>query len=260
MPACLRFELMTDHIHCGIRDGVNCLRFNRPQKKNALTQEMYSALAAAIVAGEQSDAVGAHLFLGSSGTFTAGNDLADFAGLDAVSAPDAPVLAFLEALISARKPLVAAVDGLAVGIGTTLLLHCDLVYASPSASLRTPFVDLGLVPEAASSLLLPSRCGHAVAFELLCLGNALSAERAFAVGLINEIVPAGRLENKAMAAATALARKPRQALLNSRRLLRGDTDLVRARMREEFTLFAEHLRSHEAQQAISAFMNKRPKP
>ena len=143
-------------------------------------------------------------------------------------------------------------------IGTTLLLHCDLVYASPSASLRTPFVDLGLVPEAASSFLLPLRCGHAVAFELLCLGSSLSAERALAVGLINDIIPAGQLEDTAMAAAMALARKPRQALLNSRRLLRGDTQLIRARMREEFTLFAEHLRSDEAQRAIGAFINKRP--
>ena len=106
---------MTDHIHSGIRDGVNSLRFNRPQKKNALTREMYSALAAAIIAGEHTDTVGAHLFLGSSGTFTAGNDLSDFTDLDAVSAPDAPVLAFLEALISARKPLVAAVDALSYG-------------------------------------------------------------------------------------------------------------------------------------------------
>ena len=219
---------------------------------------MYAALAAAITVGEQSDAVGAHLFLGAPGTFTAGNDLTDFVDPDVVSASDAPVLAFLEALIGARKPLVAAVDGLAVGIGTTLLLHCDLVYASPTASLRTPFVDLGLVPEAASSLLLPQRCGHAIAFELLCLGSALSAQRALTAGLINEIVPVEQLEDKAMAAAMSLARKPRHALSNSRRLLRGDTDAVRARMREEFTLFAEHLRSDEAKTAIGAFVNKRP--
>ena len=248
---------MTGDVQTSVHDGVHTLRFNRPQKKHALTRAMYAALADAIKAGEAGDAVGAHLFLGSPGIFTAGNDLSDFADLEAVSAPRAPVLAFLEALILTRKPVLAAVDGLAAGIGPTLLLHCDLVYASPAARLSTPFVDLGLVPEAASSLLLPQRCGHPIAFELLCLGKSFDAGRAQAAGLINEIVPAEQLEETASAAAIALARKPREALLQSRRLLRGDTEAICQRMREEFTLFAERLRSPEARAAIGTFLNKR---
>jgi enoyl-CoA hydratase/carnithine racemase len=160
--------------------------------------------------------------------------------------------------VSARKPLLAAVDGPAIGIGTTLLLHCDLVYASPAATLSTPFIDLGLVPEAASSLLLPMRSGHAVAFEMLCLGGTLDASRALAAGLVNAVVPAATLEAKVLAAAAALARKPRQALLVSRRLLRGDPARLRERMHEEFQLFAERLASPEAREALAAFLEKRP--
>ena len=248
---------MNEEILIARRGGVQTLRFNRPAKKNAITRAMYSALAAGIAAGESNEDTGAHLFLSSNGIFTAGNDLADFmtGGGDHAHSP---VVAFLEALVSARKPLLAAVDGAAIGIGTTLLLHCDLVYTSPTAKLAAPFLDLGVVPEAASSLLLPQRAGHPVAFEMLCLGTPLNAERALAAGLINAIVPADRLEGHALAAATALAAKPRQALLISRRLMRGDAAVIRARMAEEFTHFAERLNSPEAKEAISAFLEKRP--
>ena len=248
---------MTQDILIERRDGVQTLRFNRPKKKNAITRAMYSALAAGLTAGEADAATGAHLFLGSGGIFTAGNDLADFIGRDSVTAADNPVVAFLEAVVSAQKPLIAAVDGAAIGIGTTLLLHCDLVYASPAARLATPFIDLGLVPEAASSLLLPQRAGHPVAFEMLCLGTALNADRALAAGLVNAVFSAEHLEARAHASAAALAAKPREALLISRRLLRGEPAVLRARMAQEFAHFTERLGSPEAREAISAFLEKR---
>ena len=248
---------MTDHIQIDHRDGVQSLRFYRQQKKNAITRAMYAALADAIADGEARDAIGAHVFLGSGGIFTAGNDLTDFAAADPSVSQDTPVRAFLEALVAARKPLLAAVDGPAIGIGTTLLLHCDLVFASPAARLQTPFLDLGLVPEAGSSLLLPQRIGHPMAFELLCLGAPFNAERALAAGLINAIVPAAGLDAHAHAAAKELARKPRQALLLSRRLLRGDPAALRSRIDEELLHFAERLQSPEARDAFSAFFEKR---
>jgi len=238
-------------------DGLQVLRFNRPTKKNAITQAMYGALAEGIAAGEHDERVGAHLLFGSGGIFTAGNDLKDFVAHGAVTV-SGPVVAFLEALVTARKPLIAAVDGAAIGIGATMLLHCDLVYASPAAQLSMPFLDLGIVPEAASSLLLPQRAGHPVAFEMLCLGAKLDANRALAVGLINAVLPADQLEHHAIAAGATLAAKPREALMISRRLLRGEPATVRARITEEFAHFAERLRSPEAQEAVAAFLEKRP--
>lgn len=248
---------MSTDIQIERHGGAQTLRFNRPAKKNSITRAMYAALADGLAAGEVDDAVGAHVFFGSGGIFTAGNDLADFMSNGPVPA-GGPVVAFLEALVTARKPLIAAVDGAAIGIGATLLLHCDLVYASPTARLLTPFVDLGVVPEAASSLLLPQRAGYPVAFEMLCLGAPLDAGRALAAGLLNAIVPAAELESHALKAAASLAAKPREALLISRRLLRGDPASIRARMSEEFAHFAERLGSREAKEAISAFLEKRP--
>jgi enoyl-CoA hydratase/carnithine racemase len=157
-----------------------------------------------------------------------------------------------------KKPMIAAVDGLAVGIGTTLLFHCDLVYATATASLRTPFLDLGVVPEAGSSLLAPLRLGYARAFELLILGEAMSAEKALAAGLVNAIVPAELLETTALKAAARLGRKPPEALALSRRLLRGDPAALTAQINEEVDIFAARLASPEAQEAFAAFLEKRP--
>lgn len=238
------------------RAGVQVLRFNRPAKKNAITQAMYTALADGIAAGERDDTIGAHVFAGSGGIFSAGSDLKDFIA-HGKAAARGPVVAFLEALVGANKPIIAAVDGAAIGIGTTMLLHCDLVYASPTARLLTPFLDLGVVPEAASSLLLPLRAGHPIAFEMLCLGGTLDAPRALAAGLINAVLPVAELETHAFGAAATLAAKPRKALLISRRLLRGDPANIKARMAEEFEHFAERLRSPEAQEAVAAFLEKR---
>jgi enoyl-CoA hydratase/carnithine racemase len=154
--------------------------------------------------------------------------------------------------------MIAAVDGLAIGVGTTMLLHCDLVYATPAASLRTPFLDLGLVQEAGSSILGPERMGYPRAFELICLGEPFSAERALQAGLVNAVVPADKLEETAMKAARRLAAKPRHALMTARRLLRQDPARISAKIDEEAQAYTGLMRSPEAREAFTAFLEKRP--
>lgn len=241
------------------RGGVQILCFDRVEKKNAITADMYRALADGLAAGEADSAIGAHVITGAGGAFTAGNDIADFLALGASggAALGEPVLRFLEALVMIEKPLIAAVDGLAVGIGATLLLHCDYVVATERAELRMPFIDLGLVPEAGASLLLPARIGQARAFAMLGLGQPVSAEVAHAWGLINAIVPADALADQAVAIAETAASKAPQAMAMTKRLLRGDKALLKARMTEEAKLFMARLSSGEAREAFSAFMEKR---
>ncbi|RMH47125.1 MAG: crotonase/enoyl-CoA hydratase family protein [Alphaproteobacteria bacterium] len=240
------------------RSGVQILRINRPKKKNALTDAMYRALTEAMAAAEADDAIGAHLFTGVQGVFTAGNDIGDFiARASGAGGLGAGVSGFLTMLAEARKPMVAAVDGLAIGIGTTMLWQCDLVYASPGARFATPFIDLGLVPENGSSLIAPRLMGHQRAFEMLCLGEGWDAARAHAAGWVNAIVPAERLEAHALDVAARLAAKPRTALIESRRLLRGDPAERLAAMRREAALFAERIASPEARAAFTAFMNRK---
>ena len=241
-----------------IRDRVQTIRFNRPGKKNALKSDMYAAMTEALVNGDNSAEVTSHLFIGSGGVFTAGNDIAEFLERSKGGAAlGMPVAGFIRGLATVKKPMIAAVDGLAVGIGTTLLFHCDLVYATPSASLRTPFLDLGLVPEAGSSLLAPLRMGYARAFELLVLGEPFSAERAREAGIVNALVPAGELEATALKAAARLASKAPEALALSRRLMRGDPSAIVARVDEEVKIFGARLSSPEAREAFAAFMEKR---
>jgi enoyl-CoA hydratase/carnithine racemase len=239
------------------RDGaVLILRFNRPEKKNAITGAMYHTLAGALEDADHDDEVGACVLLGSPGAFSAGNDIADLARMASEGALGAPVLRFLRALAGSQRPLMAGVDGLAVGVGATLLLHCDYVLATPQTVLRTPFTALGLVPEAASSLLAPRLMGHARAFELLVTGRDMSAEAARDAGLINRIVPSEELETVILAAAHDLAGKPREAVLASRRLLKGDPVETLTRIELEARLFAERLKSAEAQAAFGAFLRK----
>jgi enoyl-CoA hydratase/carnithine racemase len=239
------------------RDGnVLVITFARPQKKNALTGAMYEAAASALleVGGDRS--IGAVLFRGAGGDFTAGNDLADF--LDAAeTTAELPAFAFIKTLAACETPLVAAVEGVAIGIGATLTLHCDLVYASPGALFRMPFVDLGLVPEAASSLLLPRRIGLAKASQFLLLGDAFGADEALRLGLVNEIIAAGKLRAYALAQAERLAAKPREALMATRRLIRGDRDAVSARIEAEGRDFSAALASGEARAAFSSFLRKK---
>lgn len=246
-------------LEISVHDRTQVIRFNRPDKKNALKSDMYTAMTEALKRGDASADVTSHLFIGSGGVFTSGNDIAEFlARATGASSLSTPVIGFITQLPRVTKPMIAAVDGLAVGIGTTLLLHCDLVYATPQASLRTPFIDLGLVPEAGSSLLAPLRMGYARAFELLVLGEPFNAERAREAGIVNAIVPAGELEATAMKAAKRLAAKAPEALALSRKLMRGDPSAVVARVEEEARIFGTRLSSPEAKEAFTAFMEKRP--
>ncbi len=249
---------MAEEVIVQTRDGIQTIRLNRPGKKNALTRAMYDCIIDALVAGDASEQVSAHVFLGVDGVFTAGNDIGDFARHDGkVRDPGRGAPGLIRLLPVVEKPMIAAVDGLAVGIGTTMLFHCDLVYATASASLRTPFLDLGIVPEAGSSLLAPLRMGPQRAFELLCLGEPFDAERARDAGLVNRIVPAEELETVALQAAARLAAKPPGALAAARKLLRGDPSAILAQIERETAVFAERLSSDEAKEAFSAFLEKR---
>lgn len=243
-----------DCIQVDLSDRVSTMRIDRPDKKNALTASMYGALASALREGDRSNAVGVHLILGYPGAFTAGNDLNEFLAVAKGGTHDTRVLDFLTSLATAEKPIVAGVDGLAIGVGTTLLFHCDLVYATPGSMFKTPFLDLGLVPEAGSSLLAPARMGHQRAFELLCLGELFDGERAREAGFVNTLVPAADLEDVALSAARRLADKPPQALAEARRLIRGDPAATLARIEEERALFSRRLKSDEARMAFEAFL------
>jgi enoyl-CoA hydratase/carnithine racemase len=241
------------------RDGpVQILRFDRAEKKNAVTSAMYDALADALEAANGDAGIGVCIFLGAPGAFSAGNDIADFfrAASDGRGL-GRPILRFLRALATCDRPLFAGVDGLAVGIGTTLLLHCDYVLATRRTVLRTPFTALGLVPEAASSLLAPRLLGHAVAFELLVMGRDMDGETACRCGIVNGIVVPEELEREVLAAARELAAKPREAVLASRRLLKGGPAEILARIDAEAEEFAERLVSAEAQDAFATFLNRR---
>jgi enoyl-CoA hydratase/carnithine racemase len=240
-------------------DGpVRTVRMNRPDKKNALTIPMYEKLASAIEGGNGSSAVRCIVITGVPGAFSAGNDLKEFLDASAHAAGMAPpLLRFLYALARAEKPLVAAVTGLAVGIGTTMLLHCDHVVAASDARFSTPFVHLGLVPEAASSLLGPRRMGHARAFSLLAMGRPLDAVGAQAAGIVNTVVPPADVEAEAMAAAREIVSLPAEALAATRRLLRGSPDEAIKRINAEAEMFKVRLASPEARAAFEAFLAKK---
>lgn len=254
---------MSDHVRAERDGAVLRLTLARPEKKNALTRDMYAALADALTGASADEGVRAVVLTGDGGAFTGGNDLADFlmdppAGTDTPEGDGeaSPVFAFLHVVSTFPKPLVAAVEGAAVGIGTTVLLHCDLVYVAPSARFRMPFVDLGLVPEAASSLLLPQIAGHVRAAEWLLLGEPFGADEALAAGLVNEIVTDPLV--RAIERAQALAAKPPEAVRLSKALLRRPTEAaVQAAMEEEGARFVERLASPEAQAAFMAFFARR---
>ena len=238
---------------------VQVLRFARPEKKNALTGPMYGALCDAIEAGDASSEIAAHVFCGSGGVFCAGNDIGDFLKTAKGSGGlGEDVLRFIRLLPQVRKPMIAAVDGKAVGVGTTMLFHCDLVYATPGATFSTPFLDLGLIPEAASSLLMPRVMGPHRAFEMLALGEVFNAERAREAGFVNAIVVADEVEATAIAAAQRLSAKPPEALAIARCLMRGSPSDILARTEEEAAAFKLRLSSPEAREAFQAFFEKRP--
>ena len=248
---------MGAHVIVETQDRVTRIELNRPEKKNALSPEMYAALARALTDADADGEVRAVLVHGQRGCFTSGNDVKDFLELE--RAPGAsPASGFLRAIAAAKKPIVAAVGGPAVGVGTTMLLHFDLIYAAPNARFQLPFVPLGLLPEAASSLLLPMIAGYQRAAELLLLGRPFSAEKALAAGIVTEIVPEAELLERAREAALALAMLPPASVRMTKELMkRGLAQAVRERMQEELALFGERLRSPEAKEALRAFMEKR---
>lgn len=240
-------------------DGMNVIRMVRPDKKNALSGAMYTALCDAFEKGERDGATRVHVLFGTEGAFSAGNDIADFLaqGGGSLGLGLEPVVRFVRLLAMLKKPVVAGVDGVAVGIGTTVLFHCDLVYATARSVFATPFVDLGLVPEAGSSLLGPQRLGYARAFELLVLGEKFNAERMEQAGLVNAIVDESELEEVAIVNSKRLAQKPAGALAMSRSLVRGDVTVLGERIEAELRAFKELLASPEAQAQFNAFLTKR---
>ena len=247
---------MTEHVIIDKRGGVLTLTLNRPEKRNALTAAMYAALADAINGAAADPDVRCILLQGNGDAFTAGNDLSEFAAINAGHRERAGGNALVTALAHATTPLVAAVQGRAVGVGTTMLLHCDLVFVTDATLLSTPFVNLALVPEAASSLLLPARIGHARAFAMFVLGEPVDGQTAVAWGIANEVVAADALRSRARAAADAIAARPPDAVALTKRLMR-EVGAIDARIGQEHEHFSAQLRSAEAREAFAAFQEKR---
>jgi enoyl-CoA hydratase/carnithine racemase len=248
---------MSEHIQIERRGAVQAIRMNRPDKKNALTRAMYAAMATALTGGDADPAVRCHAILGVPGAFSSGNDLADFLAIAQGGEGGTEVWDFLMALAKAQKPVVSGADGIAVGIGMTMHFHCDLTFATARTVFHTPFVDLGLVPEAGSSLLAPPLLGRQGAFALLGLGEWLPAEKALAAGLIYRVVPEAELETEVFKAADAIAAKPPEALKIARDLMLGDRSALIARITEEGARFRERLKSDEARNAFMAFMARK---
>jgi len=236
--------------------GVMTITFNRLDKKNSITSTMYSAMADAVAQAAADPAVRVVLFQGHESIFSAGNDIGDFLNQPPTT-QESPVFRFLRGIATFEKPLLAAVAGPAVGIGTTMLFHCDLVYAGDNAAFSMPFVNLGLCPEAASSLLAPKMFGYHRAAEALLMGEPFFAEAAQEVGLVNRVVPPTEVNGYAQAQARKLAAKPLSSLIATKRLMKGDTQAVLQKMDEEGQSFGRMLREPAAKEAFGAFMEKR---
>ncbi len=248
---------MTDFIKVERRGAVQIIKMNRPDKKNALDRAMYGAMAKALTGGDADPEVRCHVFLGVPGAFTSGNDLQDFLAYATGGEQGMEVYDFLVALATAAKPVLSGVDGIAVGIGTTINLHCDLTYATPRTVFKTPFVDLGLVPEAGSSLIAPALLGRQRSFALLALGEGMSAGTAKQCGLIYDVVGEDEIEEVTLQMAENVAAKPPEALKIARDLMLGDRKIVVERIREEGAHFRARLQSDEARQAFMAFMARK---
>ncbi len=246
---------MSDPVLVTRTDAILEVRLNRPEKRNAITFLLYQQLTRALLAAQAEEDVRAVLLSGEGASFSAGNDLHDFLSGPAFGA-DHPAMQFLRALATCGKPLLAAVQGQVVGIGVTLLLHCDLVVAARNTQLSLPFVALGLVPEAGSSLLLPRLIGYQRAAELLLLGQPFSADTAHRIGLVNRVVEEGALLGEALALAQAVARQPAASLAATRRLLRGDEREVLTRIEEEARIFGAQLQSEEFRARVRAFLSR----
>ena len=249
---------MSDLIETATADGICRIVLNRPEKKNALTEAMYDRMATLLRQADADDAVRVLQIESSGADFCAGNDIGDFIAHNRSAKPgsEPAALGFLDVLVGFGKPIVAAVGGVAIGIGTTLLLHCDLVVAATDAVFGLPFVKLGLVPEGGSSLLLPMLIGPQRAAELLLLGENFDADTAYELRLVNRLVPADQVRAEAYRLAGQLASRSPEAVRLSRQLLRGDPDVIRIRMRQEATLFMQRLSSPEVAASLNAFQSR----
>ena len=240
-----------------LEDSVLTITINRIEKKNSITSAMYADMAQALADAEKNAAVRVVLFQGHETIFSAGNDIADFLNKPP-SNQDSPVFYFLRNISTFNKPILAAVAGPAVGIGTTMLFHCDLVYAGDNAAFSMPFVNLGICPEAASTLLVPQMMGYHRAAEVLMMGEPFMAEAALEVGLVNRVVPPTEVNSYAQAQARKLALKPLSSLLETKRLMKqGQAELVKKQMAEEGAIFSRMLKEPAALEAFGAFMEKR---
>ncbi len=248
---------MSENIGTHFADGILRVEMKRPEKRNAITVAMYGAMADALLRADDDPAVRALLVHGAADCFTAGNDLKDFLA-NSPGGDDSPVFRFLHAISSMKTPLIASVAGVAVGVGTTMLLHCDLVFAGQSARFQLPFANLGLCPEAASSLLLPRLVGHQRAAELLLLGQTIDATRAYEIGLVNKVFPDSVLLDEAMNVARRLTQLPAASLRATKALMKRPLSAaVRETMAAENAEFRLCLGSPEAKEAFSAFLEKR---
>jgi len=248
---------MSDFVTESVESSIQILCFNRAEKKNAITLEMYQALTKALRRAEQEEGIKATLLYGLGGDLSSGNDIKEFVQIAQTPEKMEAIMAFLQVLSSYKKPLIAGVEGRAVGVGATMLLHCDLVLASREARLQFPFVPLGLVPEAASSHLLPQLVGHQKAFEILVLGEVVEAAEAYEMRLVNHLCEEGEAYKMALFYAEKTAALPVEAVALSKDLLkhRGQDDVQMALMREG-RIFKDRLRSTEAHQAFAAFLSR----
>lgn len=248
---------MSETVRIGHTDGVFRIEMARPEKKNALTAEMYRTMADALASADADPAVRVILISGAGGNFTAGNDLTDFLEKPPMD-ESAPVYRFIEGFAKLQKPFVAAVEGVAVGVGTTMLLHCDLVYAGTTARFALPFANLGLTPEAASSLLLPLCAGHTRAAEMLMLGEVFSSQRAYEVGIVNAVLPDGQVLDHALERCRKLTLQPAASLRLTKQLMkRAQQTVIHETMSFEADVFKQRLVSPEAKEAFAAFFEKR---
>lgn len=248
---------MTEHVLVTDEGATRVITLRRPEKKNALTQDMYAAMSNAIDTAQNNPAIRCLIITGGSGVFTAGNDLDDFLKASAGGTRPMNAVKFLHSMVHNTKPIIAAVDGIAIGIGTTMTFHCDYVLASTAATFSTPFIHLGLVPEGASSLLVPMTMGHQRAFSMLVMGRAFSAEDAKEAGFVNAVVAPGHTETEARKVAREICALPAEAVAISRKLLKQPPDELVRRIEQESHLFSERMSSKEAMAAFKAFFDRR---
>jgi len=251
---------MADHIIVTEEDATRVITLRRPQKKNAITHAMYQDMSEAIDTAQNNPDIRCMIITGGSGVFTAGNDIEDFLSISQSREEHQPsnAIKFLYSLAHNTKPLIAAVDGIAIGIGTTMLFHCDYVLASSTATFSTPFIHLGLVPEGASSLLMPRTMGYQRAFAALVMGRTISAEDARIAGFVNAVVAPGHTEQEARKVAREIASLPAEAVAIARRLVKTPPEDVVRRIDHEAHLFGERMRSTEAMAAFQSFVTRKP--